>query len=259
MHKFVPADDGSIFRNPFDLSALSQHIAGTDRAGKSILYGSNDDIYDAGICTDAFKFVVELIQCNSGDGFGFVQIEFDFLLGGERVNHVGDSAYQIHCIEHVDGLWAVRHGDGDFVVFTDTDGFQCFCTAFNFVYHLPIGSGPAHKVECDVIRVLRRDLHDFIDHRTLIIIQMHGHFAHGGFPRCFRGDFFHKPVCSPCFFLIYNRNCSGHSEGYRAFPDAQRYALPASCCGQNRSRRQCARPAWRRCPPHRGFALCRQA
>ena len=201
-HELLPADDGGVLGDFPDLPALGQHITGPDRARESILDRGDDDVDHAGVGADVFEFVIELIQCDGGDRLGLVQVKLDLLLGGEGVNHVGHGADHVDGIEHEDGLRAVRHGNGDPVVFPDTDGFQRFGTAFDLAQHLAIGRRPAHEIKGDIVRVLFGNLSDFVNHRAFKILQMHGDVPHLGFPGGFRSDSVHK-VCLLLTTLLY--------------------------------------------------------
>ena len=194
-HELLPADDGGVLGDPLDFSPLGEHVARADRTGEGVLHRGDDDIHDAGVCPDVLKLVIELVQCNGGDRFGFVQVELNFLFGGEGMDHIGNPADQVDGIEHIDGLRAVRHGNGDLVVLADADGLQGAGTALDLPEHLAVGGVPAHEVECDLIRVHLRNFRDFFEHGALKVVQMHGDIPHRVLPRRFCGNAVHECFC----------------------------------------------------------------
>ena len=156
IQEFLPADHGRVLGDLLDLSALSEHIARPDGLREGVLDAGDDDVHHLGVGADALELVVELVQRDGRDGLGLVEIELDLLLRRQRVDHVGDGAHPVHGVEHIDGLGAVGHGDGDLVPLADADGAQGLGTAVDLLQHGLIGRALAHEVEGDVIRVLLR-------------------------------------------------------------------------------------------------------
>ena len=140
---------------------------------------------DAGIFPDSGKFAVELIQGNGRHRAGIIQVEFNLLFRRQGVDHTGDTADQIHGIEHIDCLRAVGHGDSQLFTGTDAQGFQRFCTKSDLFNQFCISSGLAHEIKSHIIGVfLCNGFHSF-KHGALKIIKVHGYIAHiilpGGF------------------------------------------------------------------------------
>ena len=183
IHKFLPPDDRRVLGDLLDLPPLGEHIARPDGAAEGVLHGGDDDVDDAGVLADMLELVVELIQRNGRGGLGGVEIELDLLLRRQGVDHIGDAAHQIHRVEHVDGLRAVGHGDGDLVAGAHAQRFQALSALFDLLHHLAVGGGFAHEIKGDVVGVhIRHALHG-LEHAAPEIVQVHGHVAHIVLPR----------------------------------------------------------------------------
>ena len=114
--------------------------------------------------------VIELGQGQNGLTLGEIQIEGDLICRGQRMDHIRDTAHQIHRIEHGDSLRAVGHGDGHLVALADADGLQSLGAVFNFLYHFAVGGGFAHEVKGYLLRVLLRYLLHHLKHGAFKVI-----------------------------------------------------------------------------------------
>ena len=170
-----------IFANFLDLPPLCEHVTGLDGLRQRILDAGNDDVDHLGVLADGLEFIVELIEGDGGDAFGFVEIELNFLLGGQRMHHVGNAAHQIDGVEQVNGLRAVGHGDGDLVALPDANGFQCLGAGLHLLHQLLVGGGLAHEVKGNVIGVFFGNGLHSLKHGAFKIVKVHGHTAHGVF------------------------------------------------------------------------------
>ena len=183
LEKLFPADNGRVGRDLLDLSALGQHIAHLDGLGKLILDAGDDNIIQAlHILPDGLKLVIELIQRQRADAPGFLQVEFDFLLAGKGVHHIGNAAHQVYRVEHNNGLRAVGHTDGDLIPFTDADGLQGTGAQVYLLHKLFVGGAAAHKVIGNIVRIFLGDLLHRLIHTSLEVIQRRGHIAQVGDP-----------------------------------------------------------------------------
>ena len=185
IHELPPPDHGGVFGDLLDLAPLGEHVARPHGLAQCVLHGGNDDVHDAGVLADVLKLVVELIQRDGGDGLGFVEVELNLLFSRQGMDHVGDAAHQIHGVEHVDGLRAVGHGDGDAVAGADAQHLQALGAALDLLDHFAVGGGLAHEVKGDVVGVLLRHQLQRLEHGAAEIFQMHGHVTHVGGPRGF--------------------------------------------------------------------------
>ena len=191
-HEFLPADDRGVFGNFLDLPPLCEHVTGLDGLRQRILDAGDDDVDHLGVLADGLEFIVELIEGDGGDAFGFVEIELNFLLSGQGMHHVGNAAHQIDGVEQVNGLRAVGHGDGDLVALPDANGFQCLGTGLHLLHQLLVGGGLAHEVKGNVIGVFFGNGLHSLKHGAFKIVKVHGHTAHGASPWGLCGDCFHQ-------------------------------------------------------------------
>ena len=198
-HELVPHDDGRVLGDLFDLAALGEHVAHAQRPGERVPDPGKDDVDDLGVLADGLELVVELIEGHDRDRLGLVEVEFQLLLAGQGVDHVADGADHVHGVEHVDGLRAVRHRDGDLVVFPHADGAQALGAFMDVLDHLPVGGGLAHEVEGDVVGVRLRHVLEHADHRALIVVQRRGDLAQAREPGLLCSDF-HVVLFSFLFF-----------------------------------------------------------
>ena len=76
-HKLTPANHRGILRNLPDFSAFRQHISGADGLAQLILHGGNNDIDDAGVLADIFKFMVKLVKGDGCNAVRGVEIKLD--------------------------------------------------------------------------------------------------------------------------------------------------------------------------------------
>ena len=226
VQEILPADHGSVRRDLFDLAALRQHIARADGTAQLVLHAGDDDVHHLGILADGLEFIVKLIQRDDAEAFGFIQVEFDFLLRGERMDHVADAAHQVHRIEHENGLGTVGHGDGDPVSLPDAQGLEAFGAGLHLLHQLAVGGGPAHKIEGHVIGIFLCNLLHRIEHGALRIFQMHGHAAHMLLPRGLGSDF-HRLLLS--FAGSSARARSADPRG-TVCPLPPLYPIPAGLC-----------------------------
>ena len=190
--EFLPPDDRGVLGDFLDLPPLGEHVARLNGLRQGILDAGNDDVDHLGVLADGLEFVVELIESNGGDALGFVEIELDLLLGGQRMHHVGNAAHQIDGVEQINGLGAVGHGDGDLVALPDADGFQRLGTGFHLLHQLFVGGGLAHEVKGNVIGVLFGNGIHGLKHGAFKIVKVHGRAAHGASPRGLCGDRLHQ-------------------------------------------------------------------
>ena len=202
MHKLLPANDGRVLGDALDLPPFRQHITRLDGRGQSVLYAGDNDIDHLRVSAHVFKLVVELIQCDGSHTAGFIQIEFYLFFGGERMDHVGDAAHQIHRVEHVNGLWAVGQRYGHLVALAHADGLQRSCTAMDLPHHALVGRGFAHEIKGDVVGIRFGDGLHSGDHGAFKVVKVHGHTAQVVSPRRLHGDLRHydfpflQKICS---------------------------------------------------------------
>lgn len=201
MHELVPHDDRRIGGYLLYLSALGEHVSGLHRAGQRILDAGDDDVDGAGVLADGLDLVIELVERHNGNAFGLVDVELELLFAGERVHHVGDGTGEVHGVEHVYRLRAVRHGDGDLVALAYTDGAQTARAFFDVGDHFAVGRGAPHEVKGDVVRVLVGYLLDGLKHGALEIFKMRRHVAEVFYPRGLGGDFQNNCLLSLVFHL----------------------------------------------------------
>ena len=188
-HELVPHDDGRVLGDLPDLAALGEHVAHAQRPGERVPDPGKDDVDDLGVLADGLELVVELIEGHDRDRLGLVDVELQLLLAGEGVDHVRHGADHVHGVEHVDGLRAVRHGDGDAVVLAHADGAQAARAFLDVREHVAVGGGPAHEVEGDGVGVLLRRVLDHVHHGAVEVFQRGGHVAEARQPGSLRGDF----------------------------------------------------------------------
>ena len=224
VHELLPADHRRVIGDLLDLAPLSQHIAGPDGAGQGVLHRGDDDVDDAGVLADMLELVIELVQRDGGGGLGFVEIEFDLLFRRQGMDHVGDGAHQIDGIEHVNGLGAVGHGDGDLVAGAHAQSLQALGAALDLLHHLSVCSGFAHEIEGNIVGILLGDAGHCFKHTALKIVQMHGHIAHIVFPRGF--DFTHSALPPSKAFPILPGAPAGTSAAAPTWSSSSR--LPAA-------------------------------
>ena len=177
-HELLPADDGRVLGDGLDPAALGEHVARAHGLGERVLDRGDDDVHDAGVLADGLEFMIKLVERDGRHGFGLVEVELDLLLGGERVDHVRNAAHEVHGVEHVNGLRAVRHGDRDLVARAHADGPERPGAALGLADQLAVGRGPAHKIEGDVVGVLLRDLRHLVEHGAFKVVQVHGDLPH---------------------------------------------------------------------------------
>ena len=170
------------------------------------------------------ELVIELIQRDGGSGLGFVEIKFDLLLRRQGMDHVGNAAHQIDSVEHVDGLGAVGHGDGNLIAGAHTQGLQTLGAALDLLHHLFICSGLAHKVKGNIVGILLGDAGHCFKHTALEIVQVHGDIAHIVFPRGF--DFTHSALPPSKAFPILPGAPAGTSAAAPTWSSSSR--LPAA-------------------------------
>ena len=192
VHEFLPADDRRVLRDLGDLAALGEHIARADGLAQLILDARDDDVDDLCVLADALELVVELVERDGGDALGLVEIELDLLLRREGMDHVRDAADEVDRVEHIDGLRAVGHGDGDLVARAHADGLEGAGALLDLLDHLGIGGGLAHEVERDVPWVPLGDQLECLKHRAVKIVQMQRHVAGVTRPRGLGSDLSHN-------------------------------------------------------------------
>ena len=182
IHELLPSDDRGVLGDLLDLAALREHIARTDGLAQGILHGGDDDIHDAGILADMLKLIIELVQGDGGDGLRFIEIELNLFFRRQRVDHVSDAPHQVYGVEHIDGLWAVGHGDGHLVPGPDAQHLQALGAALDLLDHLFISGGLAHKIKGNVAGIGLGHLLQRLEHGAAEILQMHGYIPHMGGP-----------------------------------------------------------------------------
>ena len=200
-HEIVPADDRRVLGDLFDLAPLGEHITRLQRLGERVLDAGDDDVDDLRVVADVVKLVIELVERDGRDALGFVEIKLDLLLGGERVDHVGDRSDEVDGIKHVHGLRAVRQRDRDLVVLAHADGLQRAGAAFDLLDHGAVARFSAHKAESDAVRTALRSGVHRVEHRALGVLQMQGNILGVSLPGRFRSDLFHIVLWLLSFYL----------------------------------------------------------
>ena len=183
LHKFLPANNGCVSGDLLDLPPLGQHIAHLNGLGKLVLDAGDDDIIKAlHILANCLKLVVELVQRQSADAAGLLEVEFDLFFAGKRVYHVGNTAHQVHRIEHNHSLGTVGHANGDLIPLADPDSLQRTGAKVDLLHKLFIGGAAPHKVIGNVFGIFLGDLLYRLIHTPLKIIQRRRHIAQVGDP-----------------------------------------------------------------------------
>ena len=178
LHEVLPHDDRRILGNLLDLASLGQHIARLDRRGQRVAHACNDHVHDLRALAHLFKLVVELVERHRRHAFRGVQVKLDLLLCRQRMDHVRNAADEVDGVEHIDGLRAVRHGNGHLVTLAHADGLERLGTLLDLADHLAVGRRLSHERKSDVARIFLSDLLHGLEHRTVEILKVHRHLAH---------------------------------------------------------------------------------
>ena len=129
--------------------------------------------------------VEELIKGDHQLAAGLVYVILKLFLGRQRVDHAGDGAQHVDCVEHVDYLRAVGHGYGDGIALADAQSAETPCASLYVLHHLSVGDGLAHEVQRNGMRaLLGLFLHAF-PHGALEIFECERKVSKGVLPRCF--------------------------------------------------------------------------
>ena len=178
LHEVLPHDDRRILGDLLDLAPLGEHIARLDRGGQRVAHACDDHVDDLRALAHLFKLVVELIERHRRHAFRGVEVELDLLLRRERMDHVRNAADKVDGVEHIDGLRAVRHGDGHLVALAHADGLERLGALLDLADHLAVGRGLAHKGEGNAARIFPGDLLHSLEHRAVKVVKVHRHLAH---------------------------------------------------------------------------------
>ena len=112
---------------------------------------------------DLRHLVIELVQSQDGLALGEVQVEGDFLGGGQGVDHIGDGPDAVQGVEAVQGLGGIGHADGHLVPLADAHFVQALGGGLDALHKLRIGSLLAHEHIGHMVRMpLGSSLHHFI-------------------------------------------------------------------------------------------------
>ena len=171
-HELVPADDGRFLGDFLDLAALGEHIACLERLGERVLHAGNDDVDDLGVAADVLELMVKLVEGDRRHAVRLVEVEFDLLLGGKRMDHVRDRTDEVDGVEHINRLRAVRQGDRDLVVLAYADGLERAGAFLDLPDHFTVAGATPHKGKSRIIRILIGRLFDSVEHRSFKILQM---------------------------------------------------------------------------------------
>ena len=97
------------------------------------------------LAPDGIDLGVELVQGQNGLGVGEVQIEGDFLGGGQGMDHIAHRADAVEGVEAVHSLGAVGHADGHPVALADAHGVVGPGRQIDALEKLPVGGDLAHE------------------------------------------------------------------------------------------------------------------
>ena len=167
MHELIPEYHRRICGYLLDFPALGEHIACLHRTGERVLYAGDNDIDGAGVLAYRLYLVIELVERHDRHALGLIYVKLKLLFAGERVDHVRNGADEVHRVKHIYCLRAVRHRDGDLVVFTHTDGAQTAGAFFDVCDHLAVGGGSAHEIKGNVIGICVGYSFDSLEHGAL--------------------------------------------------------------------------------------------
>ena len=183
LHEVLPHDDRRVLRDLLDLASLGEHIARLDRRGQRVAHACDDHVDDLRALAHLFKLVVELIERHRRHAFRGVEIKLDLLLRRQRMDHVRNAADEVDGVEHIDGLRAVRHGDGHLVALAHADGLERLGALLDLADHLAVSRRLSHKGKGDVARIFLGDLLHGLEHRAVEVFKVHRHLAHRILPR----------------------------------------------------------------------------
>ena len=182
LHEVLPHDDRRVLGNLLDLASLGEHITRLDRRGQRVAHACDDHVHDLRALAHLFKLVVELIERHRRHAFRGVEVELDLLLRRERMDHVRNAADEVDGVEHIDGLRAVRHGNGHLVTLAHADGLERLGALLDLADHLAVGRRLSHERKSDVARIFLSDLLHGLEHRAVEVFKVHRHLAHIVFP-----------------------------------------------------------------------------
>ena len=77
-----------------------------------------------GIFNNRLNLRIGNIDAENDIGVGLSNIIFDLLLARERVNHVGNGADFIDCVEHINRLWCIWHTDCNVIALLGAESLQ---------------------------------------------------------------------------------------------------------------------------------------
>ena len=106
---------------------------------------------DAGVLDDGLDLGVRNVNTKDDPGLGLVEVIFDLLLAGERVNHIGNSANFVNSVKTINGFGGVGHADGDAVALLGAEGFQSGGDLVDFFDHFFVGDFRVKILECGIV------------------------------------------------------------------------------------------------------------
>ena len=182
--ELMPPDHGGVPGDLLLLPALRQHVAGLDGPGQGVLDGGDDDVFKVHVPADGFELAVELIQRYGVEGTGFLDEEFDLLLAGQGMDHIGHGPHQVGGVEEAHRLRAVRHRDGDPVAGAHADRLQGAGAGVDGLHHGTVGGLLSHEDIGRLVRIHLRRLFHSLHHAAVGIVQRRGDLAPEGEPGC---------------------------------------------------------------------------
>ena len=178
LHEVLPHDDRRVLWNLLDLASLGEHITRLDRRGQRVAHACDDHVHNLRALAHLFKLVVELVERHRRHAFRGVEVKLDLLLCRQRMDHVRNAADEVDGVEHIDGLRAVRHGNGHLVTLAHADGLECLGALLDLADHLAVGRRLSHERKGNAVGVLLGNVFHGLEHRAVEIFKMHRHLAH---------------------------------------------------------------------------------
>ena len=135
-----------------------------------------DNLLQIGVFDDIFYFGVGDINTEHHLGLGAVYIILNFLLGGEGVDHIGNSANFVDRVEHIDFFWGVGHTDSDTVTFLHADSLEGAGDFVNFFNKLPVGDFGVEIGDGGIVWPFTTGIINNIIEPTFGVIKLFGEF-----------------------------------------------------------------------------------
>ena len=121
--------------------------------------------------------IIELIQGQDGLAVGNIQVEGDFLSGGQGVDHIGNGADAVQTVEAVQRLGGVGHADGHPVTLLDAHGHKTLGGRVDGLHKCLVGGGFALEIVGNGIGILLGGLPQQLIHGQIGVVQGCGGFT----------------------------------------------------------------------------------